>query len=370
MTRTSFSVLSFAIALVASPALAQPRQETAPRFGALRSRAETTLEVRRELVDITCDLSGETTLDCDVTVLITLGNPTETEVDAPMTVTIERVAPFTMTLPDGTETEAPTVHPLDAIVAPGAEREVTLHGRLELAPPHSSGGLGGAIDGLTARHPLLATEIHHEVRRLLYSRPVRRDFASLGQIEIRAHLPEGWTLKTPDERFQATHEGGEHSLVRDAAAVGTTAAADVEITLEQGNGPDIVRHGGPYIAVGAEVDPANGPWSFRGRAGYELGFTDILVLGASIESNFRDLANIAVLLEATTWSMVVPPALSAGLGAVFQVVDSGATGSSHRNAGMRLAASGTFYSVGFDATFDVFPTDGHWEITLAGRAGL
>jgi len=351
------------LALWAIPAQAQPRQETAPRFGALRTRAETPLEVRRELIELTCDLAGEGTLDCDVAVTITFGNPSSDEITTAMSVSLERIPPFTMTAADGSEIEAPTVHPLNVTLASGVEQSMVLHGHLELAAPHSQGGLGGSIDGLRARHPLLATEIEHEVRRFLYSRPVRRDFASLGQIEIRAHLPERWTLRTPDERFQATHAGGEHTLIRDQAAQDGTVAADVEITLEQGDGPAPVRHGGPYIAVGAEIDPANGPWSFRGRFGYEIGILDILVLGASIESNFRDQAAVAVLIEATTWSMVVPPALSGGIGPVFDLFGA-------RNAGMRLAASAAFYSVGFDATFDVFPSDGHWEITLAGRAGL
>jgi hypothetical protein len=363
--RPSFCVFSIAaIALAtAAPALAQPRQETAPRFGALRTRAETPLEVRREVVDLRCDLAGESTLDCDVTATITFANGSASDVTTAMSVTIERSTPFTMTSSDGHEVEAPTVRPLDVTLAPGAEQTITLNGHLEMAAPHSNGGLGGAIDGLAARHPLLATQIHHEVRRLLYSRPVRRDFVSLGRIELHAHLPEGWTLRSPDERFQDTHEGTEHTLVRDAAAQDAAAAADVEITLESGDGPDPVRHGGPFIAIGAEVDPASGPWSFRGRIGYELGILDILVIGASIESNFRDQAAIAALVEITTWSMVVPPALSAGIGPVFDLFG-------QRNAGMRLAASASIYSVGFDATFDVFPTDGHWEITLAGRAGL
>lgn len=364
--RTSFFRLSIALLVgLTFPGLghAQPRQETAPRFGALRTPTETALDVRRELVELTCDLAGASTLDCDVTVTITIGNPGTEPITAPMSVTIERVAPFTMTAEDGSEIEAPTIRPLDVVIAPGAERSLTLHGHLEMAPPHSPGGLGGSMDGLAARHPLLATQIHHEVRRLLYTRPVPRDFASRGQIEIRAHLPEGWMLRTPDERFHATHEGDEHSLVRDDAAADARAAADVEITLEEGDGPDPVRHGGPFIAIGAEIDPALGPWNFRGRFGYELGILDILVLGASIESNFRDQAAVAVLIEATTWSMVVPPALSAGIGPVFQLFGP-------RNAGMRLAAGAAIYSVGFDATFDVFPGDGHWEITLAGRAGL
>lgn len=380
MRRSSFFWLSVVSALLAGlclarPARAQPRQETAPRFGALRTPTETTLEVRRELVELTCDLAGESTLDCDVTVTITLGNPGAEAVTAPISVTIERVAPFTMTGEDGTEIEAPTVRPLAMLVDAGAERTVTLHGHLEMARPQSSGGLGGSIDGLTSRHPLLATPIHHEQRRLLYTRPVPRDFASMGRVEIRAHLPEGWTLRTPDERFEASHEGGEHSLVREGAAAEVRALADVEIQLEEGDGPDPVRNGGPFIAIGAEIDPSLGGWNFRGRVGYEVGILDLLVIGASIESNFRDLANLAVLLEATTWSMVVPPALSAGLGAVFQLTESGPTAAgqpagSHHNAGIRMAASASIYSVGFDATFDVFPADGHWEITLAGRAGL
>ncbi len=370
MRRISLSLgLTTALfALLPAPLSAQPHQETAPRFGALRTRTETTLEVRRERVTLSCDLAGEASLDCDVTVSITIANPGAEPFTAPVSITTERIGPFTMTGEDGSEGEAPTVRPFEAVIAGAGERTIVLHGHLDLAPPHASGGIGGSIDGLTARHPLLATAIHHEIRRVLYTRPVRRDFASLGSIELRARLPAGWTLHTADPRFVATDEGGEQVLVRELDD--PRSPADLEITLEEGTGPDPIRHGGPYLAIGAEIDPANGPWSFRGRVGYEAGILDYLVLGLSVETNFRDAANLAVLIEATTWSMVVPPALSAGLGAVFQLLESGPTSASHRNGGIRLAAGAAIYSVGFDATFDVFPSDGHWEITLAGRAGL
>lgn len=377
----AYSVFAYSVVVIAwlsgSPrALAQPRQETAPRFGALRTRAETTLEVRRERVDLACDAAGEGTLDCDVTVTIAIGNASEADVTTSFNVTIERSTPFTMRAEDGTETEAPTVRPFDAPIAAGGERAIIFHGHLELGRPHSSGGVGSSIDGLTARHPLLATPIHHEVRRVLYSRPVRRDFASLGRIELHADLPPGWRLRTSDPRFQSTGDGSE-TLARDEGAEDARGPADVEIMLEEGTGPDPVRHGGPYLALGGTFffGAPEAATIVRGRLGYELGILDYLVLGASIETNFRDLANVAVLIEATTWSMVVPPALSAGIGPIFQVLDGGprTPGTptiSHHDAGLRLAAGAGIYSVGFDATFDVFPADGHWEITLAGRAGL
>ena len=365
---TRIVLLSLALALFgASMARAQqgsPRQETAPRFGALRGRAETGLSVAHEVVLLNCELSGESALDCDVTVTITLTNADAVDVTLPASISLERTTPFTITGIDGTEVEAPTVRPLDIVIGAGTTHDIVLHGNLQLAGRPAGSGFGSSIDGLSARHPLVATAIHHEQRRVLYSRPVRRHFESFGPVEVRAQLPIGWRLTTPTARFTATNEGDVHTLTSDGAV--SVGVNDVELSLEEGNGPDPVRFGGPYIAIGATDDTSNSQWNFRGRFGVEMGILDLLVLGASIESNFRDQASVAVLLEATTWSMVVPPALSVGIGPVFELFG-------RRNAGLRMAAGAAIYSVGFDATFDVFPDSAggsHWEITLAGRAGL
>jgi hypothetical protein len=371
--RLSFLCVAI-VTLGAATAQAQagsPRQETAPRFGALRGRAETALVVSHEVVQLDCDLSGESGLDCDVTSTVTLTNPGTTDITIPISVSIERTTPFTITDAEGHEVDAPTVRPMDVLVAAGGTHDVVLHGHLQLEGRPSGAGFGSSMDGLSARHPLIATQIHHEQRRALYTRPVHRHFSSYGPVEVVAHLPPGWRIATTTQRYTTTNEGDTHTLTSDGVAP-QAGVNDVEISLEEGNGPDPVRFGGPYIAIGATDDPSTASWNFRGRFGVEMGILDILVLGASIEGDFRSIANLAVLLEATTWSMVFPPALSAGIGAVFQLVESGSTtlNASHRNAGLRLAAGALFYSVGVDATFDVFPADGHWEITIAGRAGL
>jgi hypothetical protein len=203
---------------------------------------------------------------------------------------------------------------------------------------------------------------------VLYTRPVRRDFAALGSIEVRAHLPEGWTLRTPLPRMEPTHDGLDHTLRREPGSDEAHGeATNVEIFLERGNGAgDVIRNGGPFLALGATYDfGRNGVVDFRGRLGYEIGFLDFLVLGAMVESDFRSHATVALVIEASTWSMIVPPALSVGIGGVVR-----AAGPTGPTGGLRFVASAILYSVGFDATFDVFPQDGHWEITLAGRAGL
>jgi hypothetical protein len=364
VTRTFLLSVSLTT-LAAASAHAQagsPRQETAPRFGALRGRAETALLVSHEVVELDCSPTGESTLDCDVTSTVTLTNPDATDITIPVSVSIERTTPFTITGADGSEVDAPTVRPLEVVVAANGTHDVVIHGHVQLTGRPQGAGFGSSIDGLSARHPLLATAIHHEQRRVLYTRPVRRHFASLGPVEVIAHLPPGWRLASSTARFTATNDGDEHVLSSDGIAP-QAGVNDVEISLEEGSGPDALRFGGPYVALGATDDTSNAQWNFRGRVGIEMGILDILVLGASIESNFRDQAAVAALIEATTWSMVLPPALSAGLGPIFQLFGP-------RNAGLRLAAGAAFYSVGFDATFDVFPADGHWEITLAGRAGL
>jgi hypothetical protein len=367
---------ALALASGASIAEAQPpRQETAPRFGALRSLTESPVEVRSELVILDCSEPEPRTLACTVTVRLTLVNPGAEAISLPLLVTVERAEPFHVVpagdVPPGDvpQLEAPTLRPMETILPPGEERTLELRGHLDMSPSAAPGGFGSAMDGLAARHPLLATGIHHEERRVLYTRPVRRHFASLGSIEVRAHLPEGWSVRTPLPRVTATHDGLDHVLSREPGSDEAHGeATNVELFLEHGAGGDFIRNGGPFIALGATYDfsaDRNGAVDFRGRLGYEIGFVDFLILGAMIESDFRRHATVALVLEASTWSMIVPPAVSVGIGGVVRVAGpTGATG------GLRLIASALLYSVGFDATFDVFPQDGHWEITLAGRAGL
>jgi hypothetical protein len=374
----ALGALSSALAVVACTSIAwaqPPRQETAPRFGALRSRTETAIEVRNELVVFDCSEPEPRTLACNVTLRITLANPGTEAVALPVLFTIERAEAFHLVptagdvVPPGTpEIEAPTLRPLDMLLPPGEERTIELRGAIDMAPRPSAGGFGSAMDGLAARHPLLATGIHHEERRILYTRPVRRHFGSLGSIEVRAHLPEGWTVRTPLPRVTATHDGLDHTLTREGGGDEAHGeATNVELFIERGNGAgDLVRNGGPFLALGATYDFGNmGVVDFRGRLGYEIGFLDFLILGAMIESDFRTHMDVALVIEASTWSMIVPPAISVGIGGVVRAIGlNGPTGA------LRFVASGLLYSVGFDATFDVFPQDGHWEITLAGRAGL
>ncbi len=378
LSRAHVALLS-ALALASGPAIASaqpPRQETAPRFGALRSPTETPLEVRSELVLFDCSEPEPRTLACEVTVRITLANPGAEAVGVPLLVSMERVEPFhvvpagDVTAPDALLVEAPTLRPMEMPFPPGEERTIELRGHIDMEPHAAAGGFGSAMDGLAARHPVLATGIHHEERRILYTRPVRRDFRALGSIEVRAHLPEGWSIRTPLPRMTATHEGLEHRLAREAGSDEAHGeASNVEIFLERGNaGGDLIRNGGPFIAFGATYDfseARNGAVDFRGRLGYEIGFTDFLILGAMVESDFRSQATVGLVIEASSWSMIVPPALSVGIGGVARVA--GPTGPT---GGLRFIASALLYAVGFDATFDVYPQDGHWEITLAGRAGL
>lgn len=376
-TRHRFIGLTvLALGALHAHAAAQPRQETAPRFGALRTRNETALEVRREVVELRCDESTTGVLDCDVTVRTTVGNGGAEPITTAISVTVERTTPFT--LADGGEpSEAPVLRPRDLAVDAGSERELVLVGHLQLGNGAHGAGFGSAVDGLRTRHPLVATEIHQEQRRVLYARPVRRDYASMGAVEIHAFLPVGWLLHSSTSRFEEQSGGeGEQVLVRQPGPEDAAGSPDVEISLEHGAGADPVRNGGPYLALGGTFYFGNAgaiDTVFRGRVGYEIGILDFLVIGASVETDFRNLVNVAVLLEAATWSMIFPPGLSAGIGPIFQLLDNGpgaTTALGRHNAGLRLAAGAIFYSVGFDATFDVFPADGHWEITLAGRAGL
>jgi hypothetical protein len=367
---STLGALSLASIVQAQP----PRQETAPRFGALRSSTESAIAVRSETVIFDCSEPEDRTLACEVTVRITLANPGAEAVGIPLLVTVERAEPFHVVpsgdvpVPGAPQIDAPTLRPMDMPIPPGEERTLELRGHLDMAPRGGQTGFGTAMDGLATRHPLLATGIHHEERRILYTRPVRRHFGSLGSIEVRAHLPEGWTIRTALPRVTATHEGTEHTLTRAAGSDEAHGeATNVELFIERGNSAgDVIRNGGPFLAFGATYDfGRNGVVDFRGRLGYEIGFLDFLILGAMIESDFRSHATVALVLEASTWSMIVPPALSAGIGGVVRAV-----GPNGPTAGLRLMAGAVLYSVGFDATFDVFPQDGHWEITLAGRAGL
>jgi hypothetical protein len=132
----------------------------------------------------------------------------------------------------------------------------------------------------------------------------------------------------------------------------------VGIELTRGIHTDLLRHGGPFIALGGTFDRG-----FRGRVGYELGIGELVLLEVALDSDFQQQVVIAPLIEIASYSLLLLPSLSLGAGVPIQVAPD-------VRAGVRFEASATFYSLAFVASIDVWPVDGSWQLSLLGRAGL
>jgi|GEM_PF-2002652 hypothetical protein len=349
---------------------------SALRIGALRSDARTPLALSREVVEIECEApaaaEGEdpdaAPMPCTLRARYVLENPDAESHAASLRFTVENATdPFEVG-DEGAEgrAAAPTLGARRFPFDPGASRTLELVGPAALvrsAPP----GLP-STEPIRARHPVLATGPRSEVRGFVYSRAVTRHFVSAPEnVVIRARLPEGRHLHV---------DGDDVTVVSDGSADGwqevrvhrPDSEADAHITIEIREGGDDfpIRHGGPFLALGGVALAPTGvalESIFWARLGYEIGIVDFLVLSVSAETDFADRFAVGAMLEAASPSFGIPPSFSVGIGTAIRALP-------QPTAGLRLSAGLTVYSVGFEALFDYFPSEGGFTITLLGRAGL
>jgi hypothetical protein len=365
------ALLALSLLALALASLVVPSRARADRTGSLRAAAMTRIEVAREHVALDCDQpDAPDELECALHVTWELRNPTEEALTADVLVTWPHESEAHLTIASAPIGALPTLRPVTVIVAPGASTLVELRATLRLDWPFVGGnGIRGpleSMDPLHARHPLLSQAWQSVRRGFVWVRPDDLRFASVGPTTARVSLPAGW------HGTGALHDSGE----RDGSARIFTYESPTEnpgryVSLETSRGSrgEILRHGGPFIALGGTIDAG-----FRGRIGYEIGIDEFVLVSVAVDSDFDRQVIVTPQLEVASWGMVLIPSLSLGLGVPIRVTDSPSRGAGDRaypsTVGLRIESSATFYSIAFVATLDIWPVDGTYQLSLLGRIGL
>lgn len=365
--------LSFAALLVwgasCPTARAQPASDTI-RIGALRSEAHTPLALIEEELEVDCQAPGSAVeaMPCTLHVRYTLENPDEEARAVALRFSVENADGFTVS-DVGTEgrSAAPVLSmrrfPFDA----GGRRTLDLSGAVLIEQIRDPGPQ--PTDALRARHPLLGTSTEAEDRGFVFSRAVARHFVGApNTLTIRVRLPEGFTMVGATDLTLVPDRSVDGWQVYRMHHPADETDPDIRVTIRRGETP-FIRNGGPFIALGGIVLTPDGSTPnniFWARLGYEIGFVDWVLLSVAAETNFSSRFGMSVMLEAASPSFTVPPSFSVGVGAALRL----ASESPNVEAGVRLAVGAVLVSVGFEALFDFYPTDGGFTITLLGRAGL
>lgn len=353
--------------LAALLALAAPAR--AQQMGHLDATGTTSLSIAREELDLDCAPDGERDLVCAIVVRWEIvndadeartpelgfgwiGEPTDVEV---------RVA-------DAVLATALPRHRRVRVVVPAQGRVVLeVRARQQLFP-YSGTGPGWDIaspldphDALSARHPLLAQRWEVVRRGFPWRRPSPVHFESIGPTTIRVRGAAGWQPAIHADHPAIESADGEARVFTWSPGEGDRAVARaLGVELARGIHTDVLRHGGPFLALGGTIDA--GLW---GRIGYEIGLGEWVLVSVAADTDFVDEAVIAPLVEIASYSVLVGPSLSIGVGVPVRVAPD-------VRAGVRIEASATFYAIAFVASFDVFPDAPFrpFEIHLLGRIGL
>jgi hypothetical protein len=128
--------------------------------------------------------------------------------------------------------------------------------------------------------------------------------------------------------------------------------------------PEPFANGGPALVLGGQLrTDAPGGTPLLGL-GYEVGLIEHLVLSLWFETTFQAIAQ-SLILELVSPGFFILPSVAAGLGVV--VTQLGPRGV---DAALRLRFTVSTFAVGLVADFDYFPSDGSWNIGIAGRVGM
>lgn len=340
-------------------------------MGHLDAGGTTDLDIAREEVTLDCAADGERELICSIVArweivndadlartpdlgLGWIGEPTDLEV---------RIADAVLA------TELPR-HRRLRIIVPAHERVVLeVRGRQRLFP-YAGTGPGWDIpppldphDALAARHPLLAARWEIVRRGFPWRRASPIHFGGVGPTTIRIRIrgAEEWQPSVhADHPATESIEDGARVFTWSPAEGDRAVARAIGVELSRGIHTETLRHGGPFLALGATVGG-----EFRGRLGYEIGLGEWVLVSVAADTDFVREAVVAPLLEIASYSMLVAPSVSIGAGVPIRLAP-------YTRVGLRIEASATFFAVAFVASLDVYPDDVQypWAVHLFGRVGL
>lgn len=193
----------------------------------------------------------------------------------------------------------------------------------------------------------------------------------------------GWTLPACEVRHLLLHYGAPETQHRiDVAFTPTTARApgytfaltvlhdpDIELSdpawvavagghrvehAPDGDGSayvalddagDLLHNGGPMLGVGGRVSDGG---AFRLRFEYEVAIDEWILPGVALDYDLDDGVVLAPRVEIATPMLLVIPSLTVGLGLPIHL-------EADPDVGVRMSVGLNFLSLGFIATFDIYP---------------
>ncbi len=328
------------------------------RLGSIRATSSSGIELVNERVRLECNESTPDQLECALRVQWELRHASTDTRTAHILLTWPQDLDAELLLAGTSLEELPRLRPLAIVVPPQTSTTLELRATLHLER-NFTGALGGellpTLDPVAARHPVLGDSWQSVSRGFVWIRPDDLRFASVGPTSIEVQVPHGWfgsaDLKSSEDALVFTYSSSQNSTHR-----------EITLQLSRGHRANFVRHGGPFLALGGTIDAG-----VRARVGYTLGLGEFVLVSLAVDSDFERQVIITPQVEIASWSMVLIPSLSLGLGVPIRVTDHEMYA---RTAGLRVEASATFLALGFVATLDIWPAIESYQITLLGRVGL
>jgi hypothetical protein len=328
------------------------------RIGSLRATSSSGTELVSERLLLECSENTPNQLECSLRVQWELRHSSSEARTANILFTWPHDLDAELVLAGTSLDELPRLRPLAIVVPPQTSVILELRATL-LLERDFAGALGGGLltelDPLAARHPILGESWQSASRGFVWIRPDDLRFASVGPTSIEVRVPDGWfggaDLKSSADARVFTYSSSEGSAHR-----------DVTLQLSRGSRHGFIRHGGPFLAFGGTIDEG-----IRARLGYTVAFGEFVLASLAVDSDFERQVIITPQVEIASWSMVLIPSLSLGLGVPIRVTEHEMYA---RTVGLRVEASATFLALGFVATLDIWPATESYQITLLGRIGL
>ncbi len=365
------------VARDASANAAAPYRRDPGAAGGAFVAGQTSLVVEHETLVIDCVEAERNDTECRFEALYDVANPTDTDeevlgvffgaspeemtvsmdgVDVRRAVKSEQVEEAARSIPKDAADRGETERAVDPRRTTGFTVAVRAHdrkrvrfaGRLEPTYTYQEHD-GYALPAIKTRHVFLGTEPrHHKRAEYTYLVSPIRTWGGRPPVDVTVRSSPSWAFQPEDHRWTTTREDG-----RMVSRLLTTAEQTSRLVYAFEISPPSVYFGGPFAAVGPELEDAGPRW----RAGVEMGLGPSFILSAAFESfeeKTRKSYTIVPAFEATTPNVFVfIPALSAGLGVPVQVHSVGPP-----RVGVRAQVGLAFPLLSFFVPLDVYFDDG------------
>ncbi len=228
-------------------------------------------------------------------------------------------------------------------------------------------------DGTTATHAeQVAPNVDNFRGWTLPACEVRHLFLHVGAPETRRSIDVAFApreTRAPGYTFALTVVHDPSYELRDAGWVAAPGGHHIELAPEADGSQlvaldqagDLLHHGGPMIGIGGRVSDAG---AFRVRLEYEVAIDEWILPGVALDYDLEAGFVLAPRVEIATPMLLVIPSLSVGLGLPIRL-------EAAPEVGVRASIGLNFLSLGFIATFDIYPgTDAIVDSTLMFRFSL